>query len=66
MGAFKEELSSICKLSRLCYRPPLPRKKQRVTAKTESNGPIKVYTEEEKFLYMIKNFNLVKKFDLPY
>ena len=66
MGAFKDEMRSICKLSKLAYRPPLPRKKQRTNARAESNGPIRVYTEEEKLLYMIKNFNLAKKFDLPY
>jgi hypothetical protein len=36
------------------YHPPLPRKMQRVFHRGRS-GKVKIYTEEERFLYCLKN-----------
>lgn len=38
------------------YKSPLPRKMQRTTA-TGKSGKVKVYTLEERFLYMLKNYD---------
>lgn len=38
------------------YRAPLPLKKQRVQAKPEPNGKVKIYSEEQKLLYALKHF----------
>lgn len=66
MSIWNLEMKSICAQSRLSYRPPLPKKKQRVQAKPEKNGSVKVYSEEEKLLYLIKKFALdAKKICLP-
>ncbi len=48
-GIFKEKRPK-------AYRSPLSRKRQRVSAKAEPAGPLKVYSEEEVFLYMCKKF----------
>ena len=39
---------------RLIYRCPLPRKKQRVVSKKQRNGKVRVYTEEQKLLYVLR------------
>ena len=51
------EMRSKTKLAKLSYRPPLARKKQRVEARPEPNGKVKEYSEEEKYLYLLKNFS---------
>ena len=38
------------------YRCSLPRKKQRVKAKEEKNGQVKIFSDEEKFLYKMRRF----------
>jgi len=48
-GLFKEKRPK-------AYRAPLARKKQQVTSRAQPAGPLKVYTEEEIFLFMCKKF----------
>jgi len=38
------------------YTCPLPKKKQRTTARAERSGKVKVFTEEEIFLFRVRNF----------
>ena len=44
--AWKEELETIREKVRP-YRYPLPMKRQRVAARAERSGPVKIYTEDE-------------------
>ena len=48
-GIFKEKRPK-------AYRSPLSLKRQRVDSKAEPAGLLKVYTEEEIFLFMCKKF----------
>lgn len=45
---------TIAELKKTFYHPPLPTKKQRVVHCKEGNGKVRVYTEEEKFLHLMK------------
>ena len=38
------------------YKSPLPRKRQRFTAKASPRGKVKTYTEEEIYLYRLKKY----------
>ena len=38
------------------YKDPLPKKSQQVTARATPNGKVKVYNEDEIFLYRLKRF----------
>ena len=38
------------------YKDPLPKKTQQVTAKASPKGKVKVFTEEEVFLFRLKRF----------
>ena len=53
---WKEEMQDIRKKRKWFYKSPLPRKKQRVEARAERCGKCKVYTEEEKLLYLLRHF----------
>ena len=56
MGAWKDEIARIRKLKKLIYKPPLPLKKQRTTARAQLPGKVKVFTEEEVFLFKIRRY----------
>ena len=53
---YELEMASIKSQLKNVYRPPLCTKKQRVEMKPERNGKPYVYSEEEKMLYLMKNF----------
>lgn len=54
MSAYAMEMERIRKLKRTIYKPPLPLKKQRVTARAQMPGKVKIFSEEEVFLYNIR------------
>lgn len=54
--AWKEEMRDIRKKKNWIYKSPLPKKKQRVEARASRCGKCKVYSEEEKLLYLLKHF----------
>ena len=56
MGVYKDELESIKSLAQCRYTPPLPRKKQRVTARAERCGKCIIYTQEQRLLYALRRF----------
>lgn len=47
MTIWQDEMESIKRVKSTIYRPPLPKKKQRVFCPEEQPGPIKVYSKEE-------------------
>jgi len=49
-------------IKRLIYKPPLPRKTQRVFLKHQQPGKCKVYSEEEKLLYKLQHYPSSFKF----
>ena len=51
---YQEEMREIKRKRKWFYRPPLPRKKQRVTARALRHGKVKHFTEEEIFLYKVR------------
>lgn len=50
----REPLATIQELKKSIYHRPLPRKKQRILAKKEYNSPVKIFTEEERFIYTMR------------
>ena len=42
-------------MKKMIYKPPLPKKAQRTTPRGRS-GKVKIYTEEEIFLYKMRQF----------
>jgi len=52
----KRDIREIFKERPKLYKCPLPKKRQRVIAKAEEPGEVKVFSEEEIFLYKIKEF----------
>lgn len=53
---WREAMREVRKKKSWWYRPPLPLKKQRVTARAERPGKCHIYTEEEKLIYRLKMF----------
>lgn len=56
MNVWKDEMERIKRLKRTIYRPPLSIKKQRVTTRAQMPGKVKVFTEDEIFLFKIRNY----------
>ena len=56
MSAYAMEMERIRKLKRTIYKPPLPQKKQRVTMRAQMPGKVKVFSEEEVFLYKVREY----------
>jgi hypothetical protein len=56
MNYYDEELEEIKSRKKLIYRPPLSRKKQRVTIRASKRSPVKIYTKEE-----IQQFTSVRR-----
>lgn len=50
----KQDVKDIFKDRPKLYKDPLPKKSQQVTAKASPNGKVKVYSEEEVFLFRLK------------
>lgn len=46
-----DEMKTIREIKRSFYKSPLPRKKQQMTCYRGRAGKVKIYTEEEIFLY---------------
>ena len=59
MTAYTMEMERIRKLKRTIYKPPLPLKKQRVTMRAQMPGKVKVFSEEEVFLYKLRKYRQV-------
>jgi len=57
MGVWKDEMESIRRLKKTIYKPPLPLKKQRVTARAQIPGKVKTFSEEEIFLFKLKRYD---------
>ena len=49
-------------IKNLIYKPPLPRKTQRVFLKHQMPGKCKVYNEEEIYLYKLQHYPSSFKF----
>ena len=45
------------------YTCPLPKKKQRTTMKAQKSGKVKIFTEEEVFLFRVKRLKLNTPFN---
>jgi hypothetical protein len=56
MYAWKDEMKSIKELKKTIYRPPLPLKKQRTTMRAQMPGKVKVFSEDEVFLFKVKRY----------
>lgn len=56
MSIWKDEMKSIRKLKKTIYKPPLPLKKQRVTARAQMPGKVKVFSEDEIFLFKVRRY----------
>ncbi len=52
----KKDVNAIFKSRPKLYIPPLPMKRQRVRARAERHGPVKIYTEEEIFLFKLRKY----------
>ena len=51
-----QDIKDIIKKKPKLYHDPRPKKKHQVTAKASPKGKVKVYSEEEIFLYKLKRF----------
>lgn len=57
MSAYRMEMERIRKLKKTIYKPPLPLKKQRITMRAQMPGKVKIFSEEEVFLYKLRKYN---------
>ena len=56
MSIWKMEMERIRKLKKTIYKPPLPLKKQRVTARAQLPGKVKMFSEDEIFLFKVRKY----------
>ena len=56
MSIWKMEMERIRKLKKTIYKPPLSLKKQRVTARAQLPGKVKMFSEDEVFLFNVKRY----------
>lgn len=56
MSAWNIEMEGIRKLKRTIYKPPLPMKRQRVIARAQLPGKVKIFSEEEIFLFNVRRY----------
>ncbi len=56
MGIWKDEMKRIRKLKKTIYKPPSPRRIQRAIINTQMPGKVKVFSEDEIFLFKIRKY----------
>ena len=56
MNIWQDEMKKIKKLKKTIYKPPLPLKKQRTAMRAQMPGKVKVFTDEEIFLFSVKRY----------
>lgn len=56
MSIWKMEMERIRKLKKTIYKPPLPIKKQRTTMRAQMPGKVKVFSEDEVFLFKVRKY----------
>lgn len=56
MGIWKDEMKRIRKLKKTIYKPPSPRRIQRAIINTQMPGKVKVFSEEEIFLFKVRRY----------
>lgn len=61
MGPWNDEMENIKKLKKTIYKPPLPLKRQRVTARAQMPGKVKAFTEEQIFLFKVREYAKMRK-----